>query len=81
MFPPRIYNLVDAKHLTAEHVSDNVDVSVCVRESNVHSARKSGHPLVHVVQTLSIYGEADKRGKCREGRSGESRHQLIGNDH
>ncbi len=67
MFQPRIDNLLHAKHLTAEHVSDIIDVPVCVREPNVHNTRKIGHPLVHVVQTLIIHEDADKHGKGGEG--------------
>lgn len=74
MFQPRVNDLFHSKHLGAKGFFYVIDMTISVREPNVDGAGK-------IVQPLIIDEDADKHGKCREGRSGESRHQLIRSDH
>jgi hypothetical protein len=61
MFQSRIDNLLHAKHLAAKQVFDIVNVPVCVSEPSIDSARE-------IVQAPIIDKNADKHGKCGEGR-------------
>ncbi len=71
---PRVDNLLHTEHLAAKQVFDIIDMPVCVGKPDVDGAGK-------IIQTLIANENADKHGESGEGRRGESRHQLIRNDH